>query len=246
MDEYTRLENEIKSYFQMPDVVRDSDTISAYDLYNIINNKFDELRRVIDTSSFFKEIKKNNNILRTLIKKIKKEPAVEAYCEYILIMRTKKGTEIYFGGICMSICKEDNSDELYFGEYNNCLDREFINRYYNKLIEIFTVMEEFNNLFNSGNNRKENFKPQIFSDSFLDVELSLFNNGEVEVSISINSKEDPNNLFNRKWYNRDTLASIIEDNKMELLKKIPIEISSLNCLCKNVLEEKSKVKCLKK
>ena len=30
--------------------------------------RFDELRKVIDTSSFFKEIKKNNNILRTLIK----------------------------------------------------------------------------------------------------------------------------------------------------------------------------------
>lgn len=39
MDEYTKLNKKIESYFQMEDVKEDTETISALTLYNIVNEK---------------------------------------------------------------------------------------------------------------------------------------------------------------------------------------------------------------
>lgn len=136
----------------------------------------------------------------------------------------------------LKICKDIDSDQIYFAENYNT-DKEFVEKYYDQICEYFRILEEFNSLYQSRVGISGQGAEQIFSDGFLDVRFSYDAWGRTCVLTSINSQADPQRIYLREWVKRQTLSNYIKENEETILRKIPIAISELNYTTKTIVEE---------
>jgi hypothetical protein len=64
--------------------------------------------------------------------------------------------------------------------------------------------------------------------------------GKVTSNISINKTEDEKEIFKRNWYTRKSLSEIILENNDAILKKIPININSIDPKYQDIIYEYTK------
>lgn len=241
MDDYTRLLNELNSYFDLDDIEMSSEYISAYDLYTILNEKFGQLRNVVLGVEFESKINADRTIIKTIGRFFHKKTETVLEKECICVHSNTKGTTAEIGFIfadsnkSLHIYRDFDSEEIYFDKFNQ--DRDFVIKYYDDIDVYFNTLEVFSKLLACDINKHDSPNcEQIFSDSFMKIKLIYDNKGCMYTDISIVESEDPNNIFNREWLNREKLADVVNERKEDFLKKIPINVNELNQTCKTIIE----------
>ena len=248
MDEYTRLLTKLSEYLNKPNVESTectNDIISAYDLYCIVDEKLQELRDVQFDSTFVDEINKDNTVIKKVGHIFKKRvPYNEKKCTTDMVEHNGKrgvitlgftSNKARFGVEYIDIIRDVDSDEIYFGKYAS--DKIIVERYYDRLTNIFDTLEKFQALYQSGIGSSGTTQKQTFSDSFLDVDFSYDSYGRTSIDIRINKEADKEEIYSREWYQRKSLSTFVDENKEDFLRRIPINVSELNHTCKTIVEE---------
>jgi len=245
-----RQEKIIKSYLNRPDVEMCDDIISAYDLYLLIDYKLQELRE-IQIPYYFKQKINGNLTPRNVVSKILNlKPTINErkcrddnnYCENgISIIEVKfepvKNNGNYDLG---KIIKNIDCDKL---TVDGCMNLSFVEKHYDVISKIFSVLEEFYELFNNDITEQikkkdigirddyvKNIEDINICDDNFSVLLRYTNRGFVYKYLEFKDKE-----YNRGYYSRE-FFSLHSHPTNEILKKIPVKISELDYTCKTIVE----------
>ncbi len=248
MTEYQRLETEIEKYLTRNNVKKTNNVISIYDLYKSFENKFKELRDIQLNISLIEKINKDNTVIKETGKIFKyKETVYTKILDNVVATTEKETSKItFFYGMGkhpekFTILKDFDDNDIYFSD-DTIPDKNFISKYYSEIMYIFDTLEEFAKLTNSDigiANENYNLKPLILSDGFLTLTITIDMLGKVSTNISINSKEDRTGIYNREWYTRKTLSELVYENNDEILKKIPININTLDSKYQDIISKYS-------
>ncbi len=237
MSEYQRLESKLISYLSRDEVKRTDKVISFYDLYKLLDEKFEILRNVQLNNKLIDKINNDNT------KKNKNKDFIIRNLDNVLATtenNTSKITFFYGKGYnpeTFTILKDFDDNDIYFSS-NTSPNKDFITNYYEDIISIFKTLESYAKLTKGDigiNKENPNLKPMVFTDGFLTISIIYGTYGQVNTDISISGKEDQNSIYKREWYTRKKLSDIVSENSDEILKKIPVNISDLNSSCKEIL-----------
>ena len=134
MDEYTKLKTTLEAYLDMPDVEITNHEISIYTLQQILNNKLEELRKIQFDSDFKDEINNSYTVIQKVGRIFKKKVSIcERPCNHVMASCDGKKSHITFSFTCkesrfgaeyLTICKDVDSEEIYFE--NHQADKDFV------------------------------------------------------------------------------------------------------------------------
>ena len=236
MDEYTRFKQDLDKKYREPDGIEQRDgVISLYDLIDILEMGFDDLKLTMDGSALRNQINQDRTVLQR-INLFKKKRVIDKKCTSIISSFNKDKCRISFGFEDSSrsmgsrfvvLIKDKGSDELYF-ESDYFADKEFATKYVSEIYGMFAVLEEYATYFPQNEKGETSSITQTFDDGTLAVEVSVYRNGTVHYTITPSKDYDPSKVFNREWLSRVKLSAYVEDNDIDILDNIPVEISSLN------------------
>ena len=244
MDSYQILQDKITSYFERDEIKRTDEYLSIYDLYVILDQKFQKFREIQFNQKFISKIhhdrkwKRRNSLFDSKLDWKNLDD---------ILVSTEKNTarvSFFFGtGFhpdVFTVLRNFGGSQISFSS-TTIPDFEFVKRYQKDLEMIFDTLEEFSLLFhkNIHSSREDSFSlPLTFTDGFLTLSILLDSYGKVSSSIEINSNYDPDSLYHREWYTRKKLSDLVEERKDELLKKIAIPVQSLDDISKQIIYEK--------
>ena len=244
MDEYTRFKQDLDKKYIEPDGIEKSEgVISLYDLINILEIGFDNLKLTMDGSELRNQINQDRTVLQR-INLFKNKRVIDKKCTSVISNFNKDKCRISFGfedgGRSMGsrfvvLIKERDSDELYF-ESDYFADKEFATKYVSEIYGMFAVLEEYATYFPQNEKGETTSITQVFDDGTLAVEVSVYRNGTVHYSITPSKEYDPTKVFNREWLSRVKLSTYVEENDIDILDNIPVEISSLNDAFRSMVE----------
>ena len=244
MDEYTRFKQDLDKKYIEPDGIEKSEgVISLYDLIDLLETGFDNLKLTIDGSELRDQINQDRTVLQR-INLFKKKRVIDKKCTSVISNFNKNKCRISFGfedsGRSMGsrfvvLIKERDSDELYF-ESDYFADKEFATKYVSEIYGMFAVLEEYATYFPQNEKGETTSITQVFDDGTLAVEVSVYRNGTVHYSITPSKEYDPTKVFNREWLSRVKLSTYVEENDIDILDNIPVEISSLNDAFRSMVE----------
>ena len=244
MDEYTRFKQDLdKKYIEPDGLEKGEGVISLYDLIDILETGFDNLKLTMDGSELRDQINQDRTVLQR-INLFKKKRVMDKKCTSVISNFNKNKCRISFGfedsGRSMGsrfvgLIKERDSDELYF-ESDYFADKEFATKYVSEIYGMFAVLEEYATYFPQNEKGETTSITQVFDDGTLAVEVSVYRNGTVHYSITPSKEYDPTKVFNREWLSRVKLSTYVEENDIDILDNIPVEISSLNDAFRSMVE----------
>lgn len=205
MDEYTRFKQDLDKKYIEPDGIEKSEgVISLYDLIDILETGFDNLKLTIDGSELRDQINQDRTVLQR-INLFKKKRVIDKKCTSVISNFNKNKCRISFGfedsGRSMGsrfvvLIKERDSDELYF-ESDYFADKEFATKYVSEIYGMFAVLEEYATYFPQNEKGETTSITQVFDDGTLAVEVSVYRNGTVHYSITPSKEYDPTKVLNR-------------------------------------------------
>lgn len=246
MDKYTELKEILKSYLEKTDIELTKEQISAYYLYKIVDEKLEKLRNVSFDQEIIKKINKGLS-LRSIGKFFDKSNSIfYLKCQNLYVqcnMRTSilefqfapSERNLDYKRRCLDIRKEVGIDEIYFG--SKMIDKQFVTKYFDEISEIFNVLEEFSALYQGGVGNVGKDSKILFSDGFFDIVFHYDSYGRTDIDISIKKEIDPENIYYRNWFERQKLSDYVEENKEEILRKIPVNMNELNYTTNTIIKE---------
>ena len=236
MDEYTRLRNKLEAYLNKPDIELSENEISVYMLRELIKDKLEGLRKIQFDSDLPEEINKSYTIMERVGRIFKKKDSLcQRQCTQVTsscngtkskITFRFKVKDSYMGSQYLTICKDMDSDQIYFDLYQ--ADKEFVERHYDRISEHFSILEEFSKLYQGGVGGSGKSVEQTISDGFFNIEIESDTYGRTTIKTTLTKTEDKEELFTREWFQRKTLKELYKENEDDILKKIPLSIDSLN------------------
>lgn len=245
MDEYTRLKNKLLEYINMPDVELSEDEISVYALRELIKTKLEELRKIQFESTFKDEINKSNTIIQKVGRIFKKSNSIcEKPCTNIMASSDGKTSNItfcfqnknsYFGSEYLTICKDFDSDQIYFSQHQRT-DKSFVEKHYDRISEHFAILEEFSELYQGGIGGSGKGIGQTVTDGFFSLVIQSDSYGRTSIHTTLTQEEDKEKMYERQWLHRKSLQEIYTENEDTFLKKISVPIASLNYTYKTIAE----------
>lgn len=243
MGEYERLISIIEEYKGKEDIVETDEVISALDLCNIVNDRFAKLRSVENGEDLRRKINKDNNGLVKFLREIRKVYTLLNYeCDSIVPIIGANELQIIFcfdnSALKISIGKNIGENDIYYISKDR-KDNLLINKYYDDIMNIFSVLEEYHELFFNGKDSIGYGCELKVSDDIFDVNFSFYTNGEIYSWIALNKDVDKDRISEREYINKTSIRNIGQKSK-QLLNKIPIQKSSLPPMLKKILEEREK------
>lgn len=245
MDEYEKMMQELEQYLAREDIEDTNEVISAYSLYEIVDDGFEKLRNIYNDWDFRQQI--NTDKVQTIKKGFifkKTTSVIQNECERVSTTADYKTAQMHirfeYYNHTIILCKDRNSQEIYFDKYSK-IDKDFISKYYDYIMETFRIAEEYVDLIGGpiGSSRNDSsIQPQNFPVSFFYIALEYTRSGEVSIDIIVDSEKDPDGIAKREWYNRKKIIDYISENETELLKKIPIHVEQLVPTTKKIVEAK--------
>lgn len=254
-DEYMKLLDKFKEYLNKDEVICDDKVISVYDLYRIVLDKLEGLSNVNQELDKMKE--DINKRYTSRIAKVRNRINPNyLYSEYgcqslswhlednrvILTFRFQKE----LGGFVIRVCKNFEENDIYFDTKMKLVGEEYkniIKGYYDTLLMVMSELEQYKDI---GLPRKSaDVKLEIVSNELFNLFLLYDATGNVDVEFA-----NYNEMLNLEYLGKESFSSIMQENNWEFLKRIPVEISSLDSSLKNIVLEyfhQSKLgKCLRK
>jgi len=217
------------------DVEFSKDVISAYDLYLLLESKLEELKDLHNNEALINEINNDRTFFNKLASLLNIESSISK----------RKCREIVFecdGNISLAFFifnshSDQASDNICIkksvGENDFYFDKEeeevFFERYKDQISEKMDKMEELSELFDFHVYPKitSYFKTQMIDDNYFNISINYFGNGEINLNI----------ISCKPSYIVDALNEFLNENKEEILKKIPVNVSSLNPNCRTIVED---------
>ena len=244
MREYEKLVSKIEEYKKKEDIVESDEVISALDLCNIVNDRFAKLRSIENGEVLRRKINKDNNDLVKFSRKIRKVHTLLNYeCDRVVPIVGNNGLQItfYFANSTfeISIGKNIGENEIYY-ILKNEKDDLLVNRYYDDIMNIFNILEEYYELFlisQCGLKYRDELKASY---DIFDLEIAYYIDGDVYCQISLNKDVDKDRISEREYINKPSIRNILGQKSKQLLNKIPIQKSSLPPMLKKILEEREK------
>ena len=248
MEKYDILLNEIKEYLNKDEINynTNNEIISAYDLYNIINEELKGLRDITINSKINKKLK-----ALTLVNFFS-----EQYFNSYIIGDEETCTIFFqkshsFEDFCtaLKVCKDNNVNEIYFNEDKNHCNKIFyklVKNNYNLILETLQSMEDYAELL--GNLDLFYHKTTNIKDSLFKVKLEIDRNGVTKYNISILNSHELFEEYDKKWYKREGIYEFATKNSEAILKRIAVSVDELEEPFKNLYEkhkEKENVKVLR-
>ncbi len=239
MDEYTRILNLIKEYLLRLEIDGDlcqNDVISAFELYQIVDDKLNELRSFDDRATKSLQLETKALGLIPVKQKLRVNCYSHAGFSSIHIFYHK-----YYE--FTTIQKDHNDEAIYFEQSSEPKEdvKKFVRDNYENLKQIFNDLErlydyyQFSDLgtpYSSGNYHR----PSILNDLFV-LTLSYNAIGDVDMEITIDPSIDQKGIVNRQWVDRENLTDLIETNKVDILKRTPVDITVLDPVTKKIVED---------
>lgn len=271
---YNKALTRVRSYIETEeDVVDTKDTISAYNLYNIVKGYYEPLESVMSAESEelediiadineylngepkkvinFRRSNKLTDGINDLLGKISgngksisgktylnirfyiREDSTSAVLEYVEEGKHKK----------VVICRDLVSQDLYYGK-SSSTDYDVVDHIYTRLIGAFDLIDSYRNKLPEQVDTDISYddfacKPYEyarfsvpFANDFLQGEVYVNSNGYVDTDV---------NLAGEAGYTRiDTytksVKALINENKLDILRKIPVKVSTLEEPIKDIVE----------
>ncbi len=223
MNEDKILLDKIGNYLSKSNIEKSENIISFYDLCNILENKLQDIINLTVNSKLDREFERSNK--KRLIPKNN-----IPYLAYFTneIVRSSIVINIPKENI-MILYKNKNDDSIYFN-CNSYFNNNLLKEHYNTIVETFSIIEKYTELFSEIRNRKNYYKSK---DELFNVTLVYDDCGLIT---RIDSKEF-DDLIKRDWYKGKALYKMINDIKEEVFKRIPVDVSKLNGFLKTSVEE---------
>lgn len=245
MDEYTRLRTIIEDYLNAQDVELSENEISVYQLKILIDQKLMELRNIQFDSTFKDEINKSRSAIQKIGRVFNKNQSIcNNPCESITSSCDGKTSYITFwfevknshlGRDWLTVCKDVDSDQIYFDR--NKTDKSFVEKHYDRIIEHFNILEEYSRLYQGGVGNSGKDVKQNITDGFFYINLSSDTYGRTSILTTLPAEIDKEKMYQREWLHRKTLKDIYSENADTILRKIPVDINSLNYTYKTIVRE---------
>lgn len=239
MDKYTELKEKIDTKYSNGEVEQTENIISLFDLYVLLDREMKSYREVKNLDWFKDKI----NTDRTFFKRVglfKKKASIDQRCDFTYCdiddKKCKLSVSFATFGTSLVLYKDFDSDELYFADFG-LKDRSFVEKYLSDIYSIFAVLEQYGTLFPYEEKKGRTSLSQTFDDGLLKIELCCDTYGRVGFNMGPSAGVDKEQLYGRTWYSRETIATYVEENKGRILRCIPVEISSLNDVYRNIVEE---------
>lgn len=138
-----------------------------------------------------------------------------------------------------SIEKYVGGNELYYiPKYLK--DDLLISKYYDDIINVFNLLEEFCGLFLVGKYSIKYRNVLEFSYDIFDIEISYYMDGYVYSWVSLSKEVDKDKISEKEDINKLSIRTIIGVKKNLLLSKIPVQKSSLPPMFRQILDEREK------
>lgn len=118
------------------------------------------------------------------------------------------------GSQYLTICKDMDSDQIYFDHYQ--ADKEFVERHYDRISEHFSILEEFSKLYQGGVGGSGKSVEETISDGFFNIEIKSDTYGRTTVRTTLTKTEDKEELFTREWFQRQTLKELYKENEDDI------------------------------
>lgn len=242
MDKYTELMNRIDTKYSGEEIEQTENVISLYDLVTILSEEMEPLRKLKMDKEFQNKINRDRTIFQR-IGLFKRKEVINKKCTggYTEVSENRSTISLGFDngqalGVHVVLYKDFDSDELYFADF--CLkDREFVEKYISDIYGIFAILEQYGTLFPYEEKKGRTGLSQEFSDGLLSVTVKLDTWGRVTPSIVPCKGIDTDNLYTREWYNRETVSKHVYAMQEQILRTIPVEISSLNEVYRKLVED---------
>lgn len=212
-ENYDVLLDEINSFLKQETVDPKNtliEIISAYDLYNIINNELSLLREISLNPELGKKFKKFNFFKG------------KEHFDVSLLTESNR-THIILGGkglLTLSIFKDIDTNDIYFDEEENKYNKEmykFVRKYYDLIMQTFQVLEEYHRV------RRFKTKELVLYYDLFKVIMKYDDYGRVKLDLAITKKHKLYDEYSKKWYGRENISDYVERNKDEILKRLPVE-----------------------
>ena len=232
MGDYEKVTRNIEEFKKRNDVVETDEVISVFDLYNVLIDNFNKLRNIDNGNVLRKKINKDNN---AFIKKIRNIARVKTLlnfeCDNILLTADENKFEIsfYFGDTKVILCKNKGESNIYYSLLSR-KDDILVNKYYNDIMNIFNILEEYHELFMDN---KDKLDIEKIYDMFK-FSILCFKDGSVLSNISLNK----NDVEEKQSIYGVSIKTIIGLSKYQLLRKIPLQKSDLALLFQKILNER--------
>ena len=244
MGEYERLISIIEEYKGKEDIVETDEVISALDLCNIVNDRLAKLRSIENGEDLRRKINKDNNGLVKFLREIRKVYTLLNYeCDSIVPIIGANELQIIFcfdnSALKISIGKNIGENDIYYISKDR-KDNLLINKYYDDIMNIFSVLEEYHELFlisQGGLKYRDELKASY---DIFDLEIAYYIDGDVYCQISLNKDVDKDRISEKEYINKPSIRNILGQKSNQLLSKIPIQKSSLPPMFKQILEEREK------
>lgn len=242
MDRYTEIKETIdKKYIEPDGIERTIDTVSLFDLIDMLEMKFDDLRIVMKGDYLKDQI----NADRTVFQRIglfKKEKVINKKCTSVISTLGKKKTRISFGfddhnrSSFVVLLKDRGSDELYF-ESEHFSDKEFASKYVGEIFQMFSVLEEYAPLYPVNGKGETTAIAQTIEDELFSVTINVYTNGSVHYIINLKKSLDQDSIYNREWLSRVKLKSYVDQHSLRVLDNIAVPVAKLSEVFRSVVEQ---------
>ena len=243
MDKYTELMNRIDTKYSGEEIEQTENVISLYDLVTMLQEEMEPLRKLKMDKEFQNKINNDRTILQR-IGLFRTRTVVDKKCNggYTEVGENRSSISLNFEdkgnvlGTHVVLFKDFDSDELYFADFCS-KDREFVEKYIGDIYGIFAILEQYGTLFPYEEKKGRTGLSQEFSDGLLSVTVKLDTWGRVTPSIVPCKGIDTDSLYTREWYNRETVSKHVYAMQEQILRTIPVEISSLNEVYRKLVED---------
>ena len=256
---YLIIKKSISSILSECDVVEDPEVISAYDLKMQASKVLEELRSVrVCENNLIKKVNSDNNPVKKVSNFLKRNTEQKSFPKLNSILletnqELAETTFIFSNNWHLSIAKKFNIDDrddnkIYYDTYVKLSDEqikinnEFVSKYYEDIIFMLNTMEKWAKILEMP--KSYDVKKEVFEFDCFRLDFSYDTNGEVRAKIIADKNNE--SLFSRNWVGEPSIYNIIDENKDNLLKKIPIRKRDLSRVSLKLLNGIEQAKVLQK
>lgn len=224
---------DIKLFLKNEDIVENKSVISAYTLYEILNNFFEDFRFArygdsqlinrMNSEYTFRDRLKTKGIDNAWFRKIFITKFNDKIIDIIIVVnplyRTGKEGR---GNIYFHLIKDRLTGNIYFKDHELC--NKVFDKFYPEIIKIFDTADKYIDIFML--DKKEfSIYYQVFKENDISVLMEYNNFGSVYY-----------HFINSRFYNDDTF-DFIKEYSSDVLKKIPVPIDNLDTISGHIVNE---------
>ena len=249
MDQYEIFKSMIDEVLSLDDYIDNEEYISLYSLYQMVKERLAPLSQTIHNQDILKKIESNyskRGIRNFFRKNNNNNNSIKLYYD---IGRDKSTIMMNRNHEYRYLSRDIGGTHFYCNSYQTMIDPTIVEKCVLDFNEIFDTLEEYSSLFivqgKDGDIEIKTIDNYSFSIDDIFYGRIHYNYGDVDYTLNIHGLT--HEYMDRTWYgNRENLREYLQRNEINLLKKIPIKVESLNDVFLKIYEEKQKNKVYSK